>query len=91
MNSEEKRKVVFEMLNNVSRNGWGDYLDLEQDISLQGLSDYACTLALMSAELSEYLGYRGGFGCGDHGHEAALKAFEKKRKRIRKALGYSYP
>jgi hypothetical protein len=48
-------------------------------------------LSVSAGQLAVYLGYRGAFGCGDHGHEAALRASEKSRKKLRKANGFSYP
>jgi hypothetical protein len=48
-------------------------------------------LSVRAGELSYYLGYRGAFGTGDHGHERAFTLAEKKRKVLRKANGYSYP
>ena len=94
MNSEEERRIAFDVLANSSRNDLGENIEFfnrEYDISIQELSDYACSLSVIAAELSEYLGYRGGYGVGDHGHDAALLKADKKRKKIRKALGYSYP
>lgn len=48
-------------------------------------------LSVRAGELAYYLGYRGAFGTGDHGHEGAFRAAEKRRKALRKANGYSYP
>lgn len=40
---------------------------------------------------SSYLNFRGATGCGDHGHEAALEGAQKALKKIRRAMGYTYP
>ena len=72
---------------------WDEYLShINADTSLiSAMSDDACSLALKAGELSHYLGHRGAFGSGDHGHDDAMKAMHKQRKKLRKALGYSYP
>ena len=44
-----------------------------------------------TAELGAYLSMRGGAWCGDHGHEQALSHAQTKLRKIRKAMGYSYP
>lgn len=54
-------------------------------------SDSCLGFAAILAELSEYAMYRGAAGCGDHGHEKARKKAEAQAKRVRKALGYTYP
>lgn len=58
---------------------------------VQAIQDRLLSIAQWSAHLAEYLSYRGAAGCGDHGHEPAKKAADKKLRRVRKALGYSYP
>lgn len=44
-----------------------------------------------AARVSGYAIMRGGSGSGDHGHDKAMDKANATRKRIRKALGYSYP
>lgn len=56
--------------------------------------EYARTLdaiAVKAARMAEYLESRGGDGCGDSGHEAAVSASNRRAARVRKALGYTYP
>lgn len=58
---------------------------------LSEVSDACCDAALCLGELSYYLGYRGAYGCGDHGHDKAVEQACRHRPKLRKALGYSYP
>lgn len=43
------------------------------------------------AFLSEYMSWRGGAGCGDHGEVKAAKKADARVRKVRKALGYTYP
>lgn len=81
------------LLDSKPRNEWGEFLDglNLRSGELSEMSDYLTNRATLLAELAEYLDNRGGNGCGDSGHENAMKKAQKERKRIRKALGYSYP
>jgi len=56
----------------------------ELESELDSLTQNACMAA-------EYIGHRGTYGCGDSGHDKAFKAAEKKLKKVRKAIGYTYP
>lgn len=47
--------------------------------------------AVRYAMLCTYAMYRGGAGCGDHGHDEALKRARRIRRRLRRVLGYTYP
>ena len=55
-----------------------------QDI--ESIADAVCT---QSAMVGAYMVARGASGCGDSGHEEAIKAVHKVRNRIREALGYN--
>lgn len=55
------------------------------------ISDMAASMAVWFGVLSHYAEWRGGAACGDHGHEKALAEAHKRRKALRKAVGYSYP
>lgn len=70
---------------------WEEDLEGVSDQDFERLSNLATEKALQLALLSIYLGHRGGFGCGDHGHDGAIRAMNKERKKIRWALCYSYP
>jgi hypothetical protein len=76
---------------NSGQNEWDKLLEGMSPSDIQFLSNEACAIAQWMALFSVYLGYRGGFGTGDHGHEIALKAMAMDRMKIRRALGYSYP
>ena len=41
------------------------------------------------AFLSEYLSWRGGEGCGDHGEVKAAKKATARANKVRRALGYN--
>lgn len=43
------------------------------------------------AWLSEYMSWRGGAGCGDHGEVKAAKKADARCRKLRRALGYSIP
>lgn len=79
---------------------WDDLLSptCEEDSSLNftisELSEIESLLNQVTqkaCKLSEYIGYRGTFGCGDSGHDEALNKSEKRLTKVRKALGYTYP
>lgn len=57
--------------------------------------DEACReldhLTVMTARMSAYLSMRSGHGCGDQGHDAAVKHQNKVAAKVRKALGFTYP
>jgi hypothetical protein len=44
-----------------------------------------------AARLRGYLDERYGHGCGDHGHNDAVKSSNRLAAKIRKALGFTYP
>jgi len=61
------------------------------DIEKQALERTMFHAAVNFAVWSEYMSYRGAAGCGDCGHDSAIKAAEKMRKRVRKVFGHAYP
>lgn len=93
MDSNELKKIADSMVDSVSRADWGNHLDSYNLTSgdLSEISDYLTAKSVLLAELAGYVDRRGGAGCGDDGHEEALKKAQKDRKKIRKAIGYSYP
>lgn len=72
-------------------NDWEKITETIPESDRQDLSDIASNASAYLAGLSEYLGYRGGYGFGDHGHNKAINAMTKRRRKVRKALGYTYP
>jgi len=82
---------IIDAMCTMSREDWNKFASNLSDTDKQNAEDKASSLSVAFAEISEYLGYRGAYGMGDHGHLDALKACDKKRKRVRKAIGYSYP
>ena len=86
--------ILDQLIYEIPRNQWGECLDAKKKdfvVDIQSLSDHASNLSVIAAELSEYFDYRGAAGCGDHGHDAALAKAQKRRKKVRKALGYTCP
>lgn len=80
----------------VGRNDWESLVDQmrgegSQASAVVQLETEASALSALAAEISGYLMHRGASGCSDSGHGKALAAAQKKLKRVRKALGYSYP
>jgi hypothetical protein len=57
----------------------------------QEVASLATSVAILCAQADEYANFRGVAGCGDHGHDKAIKEANKKAKKIRKAIGFSYP
>ena len=58
---------------------------------LRDLVQYADTLLQRLAWKAGYLEARYGCGCGDQGHDAAVKNANKWLRGVRKAIGYSLP
>jgi hypothetical protein len=89
----ELRRILYNALL-TPMNEWDDVIEKIReagDGSYQHSSDMLASMSVTAGQLSVYLGHRGAFGCGDHGHETALRASEKRCKALRKANGYSYP
>ena len=85
---ERAELIVQEMIKHTPRNEWGDAFPVEL---AQHISDYASQLSALAAEIMGYADARGGNGCGDSGHDEAMKQAQKERKKVRAALGYTYP
>jgi hypothetical protein len=82
---------ILHYLPESSMNDWDDLIKGLDITAIQTLDRNASYWAIVYAMFSEYLAYRGSAGFGDHGHYDALKQARKMEKRIRKALGYTYP
>jgi hypothetical protein len=97
MNSDLVERFVRQMVDEIPRNEWGAWLDKQienwslTDGDLCEMDSFASAVAVVYAEVAEYLGYRGGYGLGDHGHDEARAQADKMREKVRKAIGYSYP
>lgn len=55
------------------------------------LSGELQSLAMNAIWKSAYLDARYGSGCGDQGHESAVKAANKATVGLRRVLGFTYP
>lgn len=84
-------KGALDWFVNHSRVSWEKFADHITNVNLSAVEDQATNAAQLYAEIAVYIGMRGAWGRGDSGHEAALTEVQKRRKSIRKALGYSYP
>ncbi len=68
------------------------YCDKKKNrLHLQELENSLDHLCRFSAARAAYVMMRHGCGCGDQGHDKAVKEAGKVTKKVRKALGYSYP
>lgn len=79
------------LLLSIPRRDWENLIGNTKESGWQDLEHHLDGLAQNASMLSEYLGQRGSYGCGDHGHEDALKAANSKLKKIRQAMGYTHP
>ena len=64
------------------------------ELSMADIQRFSLTLSSLACEsafLDAYLEERGAAGCGDNGDLSGRKAGDKRRKRVRKAMGYTYP
>ena len=91
---------VAMILLNTGRNDWDKLLsptcdeDPTLNFSISELSEIEDVFNQMTQKaclLSEYIGHRGTYGCGDYGHNEAEMKAEKKLKKVRKAIGYTFP
>lgn len=89
MNITDER--VLDMAMNLSRNEWDEFISSLDESSIAQIEKTASSLSVLCAEIAEYTGQRGGYGCFDSGHEKALREAQKIRKRIRRGLGYLKP
>lgn len=55
------------------------------------MSDMLDAIAQKCARAAGYVSHRYGCGCGDHGHNSAVKNANKVLSGVRKALGYTLP
>lgn len=75
-------------------NEWERAVDMlieADDVNLVTAESMMSYLSVTAGEFACYLGYRGAYGTGDHGHQRALEQAEKRRKVMRKANGFTCP
>jgi hypothetical protein len=89
MNKEQKQ--IIKAFEAAPRTDWGTLYDKIRDSDTHSmLSRTECDIDHMAqfyAELQDYIRCR----LRGTGHETALKEAQKTRKKVRKALGYTYP
>lgn len=64
----------------------------ESEVRKPEIQDVIGTLSQMAIRLAmfgEYLDQRHGFGCGDQGHETAVRKCNSLQTKIRRAMGYT--
>ena len=71
--------------------GVGDIPTPNRRIPPSELIDTMDTMIERLARFREYLNTRYGHGCGDQGHKSAVKEQNKMARKIRAALGFTYP
>jgi hypothetical protein len=91
----EEIKKMYDLL--IEELIW-EMLELEPKDWMKHLKNHGATpreierkadiIAIRTAQISAYFGARGANGCGDNGHEEAMKDVKEMRKDIRHALGY---
>lgn len=57
----------------------------------QALSSWLAQASIHAARLMAYVETRYGMGCGDQGHQAAVKTSNRTVAKVRRALGFTYP
>lgn len=87
MNIHDTLKLVEHALGTGTEN----FLPLPKGIDLQDAERVLTQVAELCGIRASYLLQRGAGGCGDNGHDHALYHANRDRKRLRKALGYTYP
>lgn len=82
-------KIVQKMIYQAARSEWDKiFKSIPANVDIEEISDVAASLSVIAAEVSEYADLRGANGCGDAGHETAMKAVQMIRNKVRKALGF---
>jgi hypothetical protein len=71
--------------------GWQAQVDKLTSSQKQELSNWLDSVIERSARLRAYVDARGAVGCGDGGHNDGVKEGNKLVRKIRKALGFTYP
>lgn len=70
---------------------WEQAAGKYDDGTLAGMSDILDSRIQRMARLRAYVDYRGGLGCGDHGHLDAVKGQNRLVAKIRRVMGFTYP
>ena len=70
---------------------WDQLLSQIPSHQLSDLAKNADSICQRAALISRYAEHRGGNGCSDLGHQKALNKAQAVLKKVRKALGYTFP
>lgn len=89
--TEMNVEAVVKQFLNKPRNDWKMLTDELSSSELQEVERTASGTSVFLAEVAEYCGQQGAYGCGSRDHEGAMKAVMRKRAAVRKAIGYTYP
>lgn len=80
--------LVDKLVHEVAREEWGGAIAGIREADLSLAANAAGAQAVLYAEASAYLDARANYGMK---HNEAMQEYEAMRKKVRKALGYSYP
>lgn len=89
--TEMNTKAVIKQFLNKPRNDWKMLTNELLSLELQEVEKEASSMAVCFAEVAEYCGQQGAYGCGGRDHTDAMKAVLRKRRAVRRAIGYTYP
>ena len=70
---------------------WPELVKALPSSEMLELSRWLDSVSEGAARLSAYVEARGGSGCGDSGHDRAVKAQNRRAAKVRRALGYTFP
>lgn len=88
---EDAIKTLNTLLPDVSASRMHEFFEAQNKDDLHDIEREADHVAATAAAISAYLEARHTAGCGDKGHDAAMRDAEKARRGVRKTLGYTVP
>jgi hypothetical protein len=68
---------------------WDEWVPRMKSSELQEFERWLTSVSERAARLAAYVGARGANGCGDQGHERAVREQNRTAAKVRKALGYT--
>lgn len=86
-----KLQTILDKMTNVPLSEWDEMVYQLNTSERVEIAEHLDDRIQMYSLLVEYLERRGAAGCGDSGHDEAMKQSTKRLKKVRNALGYTYP